>query len=443
MIIGLRKTSPYIKCALTFAVFASSALYAEKPSNTAVAKAISVEFQDRPLQTRRLIARSLDMNGMWCVVDTEFYPNGDAKFYRRFGCTLNTGGMKLVPGAYVVQGELSNVVSPGSILRAKQIVFGSERVEIDLSEGNDEHSYAKIKLMLGKGYDAQPVNQVLDFINTIFVLPDIEQRVSVERVYRDALAKLADAKTLSSRASDDDERLQALKLMAQSYKILGGSRDQLHQLNDPLVSSDSADYSVLATQADEAIPKLEASAATVRAEKQEAARRGRITQNKAAYASCIATSALNLQALDRSKGLSEQEMSQRGQMIATLHGELALCQQFETALKGDGVADVDQHRALVNDFAHLKRVEDGTASLKAKAQYQGLANQYAPMASKLIQLRNAFIAAFGTPQEASTKAALTAHIRAMIDNREQAEAAGDPAAPKQLVTLQQELQRYR
>lgn len=440
----IAKKASAIAVVLITCSMSSFSAFAEKPSRSAVAKTFDAELKGKFLYTKRELPYEFIKDNSKRWVDTEFYPSGETKYMARFGgiSTIN-GGITFDRGGYVSRNEISTAIDAGTQIKVTQIVYGEDRIEVWVCNAQNSASCAKAKLMLGKGYDGQPIGPILEFTNTVFTLPDIEAKVALERDYTTQKSSFDVINTQLARSQNDPQKLQALQSLESICDQLAISKGKLQSNGDTIANGDTTDYAAMARTTKESRTALEEKIAIARKAREKVRSDARIAQEHITVSDCARDLTQHLDNLDKIRGNKPADIAMKTQLVELAGQKLQACTQAQTALAADGSNEPEADRAIAEAPAHLKRFESALASARARAQFQAFETQYAAMNSQLADLEKKLIPAFATPQEGAIRHDIISHLEAMIANREQAKLAGDPVAGPQIPALQAKLKKYQ
>jgi hypothetical protein len=120
-------------------------------------------------------------------------------------------------GMYIDAGRIDNMHSQGSPVDIKRVEAKPDRIEIQLlaTEQSGDDAYGKIKLMLGKGYESQTLQQLETILAQVVEIPrirDLEPRQIAYQLVEDEIAAME--ASLSAEYSAQQNVDNATKLLA-------------------------------------------------------------------------------------------------------------------------------------------------------------------------------------------------------------------------------------
>jgi hypothetical protein len=173
------------------------------------------------------------------LVDTEITEESGPRYFLRADrfmnirhCSNPAGRieMTLVSGNYIDSGMITHMYGSGSRVIVKLVEAKSDRIEIQLTPDgafSGDDAYAKLKLMLGKGYESRSLEQIEIVLARVLILPRINS-IQTERVRlrkgQDRIAQLEHE--LATERSAEVRVDKATRLIAQ-YQEQVGAQERL------------------------------------------------------------------------------------------------------------------------------------------------------------------------------------------------------------------------
>ncbi len=186
------------------------------------------------------------------LVDTEISEVSGPRYFLRADRFMNTRHCEnpagrievtLVSGDYIESGMITHMHGSGSSVIVKQVEAKSDRIELQLttdgaSSGDD--SYAKLKLMLGKGYESQSLEQIEMVLARALILPRLDQ-IQAERESLEELKSSISSLERELAADRSAERRidESTRLLAQ-YQEQASTQKRLNTVAFEPVSVDQS-----------------------------------------------------------------------------------------------------------------------------------------------------------------------------------------------------------
>jgi len=185
------------------------------------------------------------------LVDTEIGEEGGIRYFLRADrfmnirhCTGSAGRveMTLATGNYIDSSLVTHMYFRGSRATVKSIDAKPDRIEIQLSPDgahSGDDAYAKVKLMLGKGYESRRLEQIELVLANALVLPRIETiRAETARLdsVRSAISELERELTTERTA---EGRVDKASQLVNQYQGLVSAEERLNKVAFQPVSVDS------------------------------------------------------------------------------------------------------------------------------------------------------------------------------------------------------------
>jgi len=417
---------------------AVSAVPAEKKQSPLQGR-LESEFLGKSFETKIRLGSYVRLaSDCFRLIDTEYSTGGTVRYQARRGCYLQTGKLgrePFAPNFYVDSGKITKAVSPGAKVSVGKIDLMDDRVELWLAadlRGHPVDSYAKIKFMVGKGYQGWDYEKLVDVIAQALRVESRERVATLEADFADLKSKLGEAEARHRAAAGPaTERLQTASHLRDLLQ-------QMAQNRSAWISAGRADpeagtYLERASALDAEITKLQAEARSERVE----ATRARLRANAAEAAKLKAV-------LEQQPPATLPEWEQRSQSLKDYRRLLDERRPLYAALEKEGEAglsaDLEKWQQELKDTERLK---DSLAREQQTIQLARLSAEYRDMARKRAQLLDAYTRGFGSAQERPALQALIAHLEQMRQNRTAAQQLGDSAAATELSRLQAEIDKFR
>lgn len=420
--------------AVGLALFTASLSPAKKPSSPLLSQ-LQEEFQGKEFTTKVALGSSTsvaysDGQSETRLVDTEAYPNGSIRYLVRRG--LRLGG----PGAgnfYLPLDQVDSTLSAGTRVRVTRLEMREDRIEF-LLKGGPGNAYAKLKVMLGKGFeDSYDMDKVLTVVSAALRLERFEQLQALKAEYPQLKQKLAAVEgAFKSSPTDPRSRLDAARQL----------QDVLRQLLENRKSYDSLTATLQDPEADQYGREAAELGKTVEALDQEA-KKERAAEIKQALKSEEEQSArLKSQLQPKPSSVAEWEsaMDLQKRLYETVTHRQALLQEL-TQL-GEP-APAEESAAIQNDVAEGQRIRDALQSQRRALDLADLDARYGEMDRNRKQLMDSYTRAFGTPRQRAEGEKLALHLHQMWENRTAADNLGSDRAKGQAATLQKDIERLK
>ena len=422
-----------VKCLLLLLLLASP-VWAKKPP-TPLLSQLESEFAGKEFTTKVPFGNSVHVSYTdgateKRLVDTEISPDGSVQYLVRRGIRL-TG-----PGSgnfYVELRKIDSTLAMGSRVRVLKVEMRDDRIELLLSGTND--AYAKLKVILGKGFEGSyNLEAVLGIVSRALRLERFERLQTLKAEYPQLKEKLATAESRYKTAQGDARsRLQAAQQFQSALQELVKNRTDYDSLTQTASDPERDQYARQAADLEKSIQALDQEAnkqraeeirKTLSAEAEEAAQiRAQLRQKKPGS---LAEWEQQMASLQRWEELLHHRQ--------TLHGELA-----ET---GEG-APASETTALQQGFQEIQTLRAALEGQRQALRLAELDNQYREMDRQRRQLMDAYTRAFGTPRQRPEGEKLYIHLHQMNENRTEAQHLGSEQAAGQAAGLQKEMDRLQ
>jgi TonB family protein len=326
----------------------------------------------------------------------------------------------------------------GERVRVTKIQLMDDRIEFWLN-GSEQRgvagTYAKIKLMLGKGFEASyDRDGIVAVVSNVLYLERYERMQALKSGYPQLKEKLATAESRYKAAQGDARsRVQAAQQFQSALQELVKNRTDYDSLTQTASDPERDQYARQAADLEKSIQALDQEAKKQRAEE--------IRKTLSAEAEEAAHIRAQLrQKKPGSLAEWEQQMAflQRWEELLhrcqTLHGELA-----ET---GEG-APASETAALQQGFQEIQTLRAALEGQRQTLRLVELDNQYREMDRQRRQLMDAYTRVFGTPRQRPGGEKLYIHLHQMNENRTEAQHLGSEQAAGQAAGLQKEMDRLQ
>jgi hypothetical protein len=390
-------------------------------------------------------------------VDTEIDEEGGVQYYLRADrlnihwCenSLGNPGDTLLTGLHIPPDLISTMHHPGEVVTVKQVDPKGDRIEIQLiASGSGDESYAKLKLMLGKGYDARTIEQIETALAHALTLPRIQ---GIESAKMQLSTIRNDIQHLEGdlRSQKADLRLAAATQLPRLYDDESNAFKAVNQIAFTTISQSQHTYSIAALK-----QIREAAAVQVQHGEVEAAAQAYSTSKSSMNSAC--------HDLPNSPATTRAELNWQTNLVKSVTGKLAAFYAARAALLtlGQSVPDDDDayykqcsalSATLARTFAaaeqQVLKAEAAAAEVQRKkqaaAQLVALNVEYRQCQSERADLDTKLITVMGTSDEYSTFYQYRVLLQRMINNRQQAFSLGDKPAEGQIRTLTEQLQKLR
>lgn len=431
-------TRHWIRVAIAVAVLVSP-VAADKKSDALRAR-LNSEFVGKSYSTKILLGSfwsyfdSSVQRNCTRLIDTEFSSDGSIKYLARHGC-LEISLSMLPSASYIRPDVITGVQKPGTTVWVRKIDLKDDRIEFLLStqpNSNAFATYAKIKFMLGRGYQDWEYKVLVGVFARALRIESFERLLTLEAdvaALKDKLptaeasyhAATGPASAKLKAARDLRDLLAKLAQNQSAYSAAGGTR------------ADSADYLGRAKSLDVEIASLEAEA-----KKEEVAKlRVRLQAN--------ISEATQIKAVLRKEPpapATVTEWQRRSEALAryqrVLQEREILCSDLQAA--GEPVPETDLEK-LNQEEQEATHYGEALERDRQRAQLGEVNSEYREMGRRRVQLLDAYTKAFGTPQERPALQALIAHLRRMSENRRTASKLGSATAANEAAQIEREIDK--
>lgn len=415
------------------------AVAAEKKKQSPLQGRLEAEFVGKSFQTKIRLGNYVRLaSDCFRLIDTEYSAVGTIAYQARRGCYLETGALgrePFAPNFYVDPTKMTQAVSPGATVSVAKIDLMDNRVEFWLVSGSRRRtvdSYAKIKFMLGKGYQDWDYDRLLGVIAQALRVQSLERAGALEAEFAELKSKLGEAEARYRAASGSPaERLQAASQLREVLGKIAQNRSAWISTGHP--DPEAAAYSERASRVDADITKLQAEARMERVE----ATRASLRTNAAEAAKLKAV-------LEPPPPATLLEWERRSQSLKDYRRLLDERRPLYAVLEKEGEANIaGELDKLQQEMKDTGRLEGSLAGERRAIQLAELNAEYREMTRKRAQLLDAYSRGFGSAQERLALQALIAHLERMRQNRVAAQNLGDSVAANDIPRLQAEIDKFR
>jgi hypothetical protein len=416
-----------IRVVALLAVFSiTAALHAEKSSP--LLTNLNSEFLGKSFQTKLKVGSNAtgltdSSNEQRHLIDTEVDINGDVKYLAR----------GLWPTLRISQDRVTALFAPGTPLWVWKIELKDDRIEFSLSSSETTHTvatYAKLKFMLGKGYESWDYGRIEGVIANSLRIEHLEKLAQLKADYTDLTRQLEAAKLTDSSVSAKDLDGQI------------SSKQHLQVLYEKLVANRLEIASMGQSDTESATFRKEADAIRIDVAQLQEQRKSQRRAELAANATAVRQRYVSLkQRISTTPSNNKLQLQHRQDDIAAakkILGDLKSNYTQQQAL-GFLVPPADLSW-LDMESKTLDSLLADVPNMEARLNLNALEVQYKAMEQKRNALQAAYMKAAGTPDQTAAADALKKHLRLMYDNRIAAERAGSKSAKQQAAGLQMVMQ---
>ena len=366
------------------------------------------------------------------AVDTELEPDGSVRYYARVGCC------PLTAGSYVGREAITLALNIPSQVRVTRLSFLNDRIEIMLA-GVQAGEYAKLKLMLGRGYERRwDADELLRLVARALRIEKIEQEEKLEAEFRSLQENIQAAENVSrALVNEPHRRLEALGQLRGYLEAIRKNR-----LAYAALTGRQVDISAYGSRLNSLEPEIAAAKESI-VKREEEARRERIaslTRQVEAVKEEIAAIRARLSgepaSLDELEARSEDVKRWRTLVDKTRELVLALGSEgWESA--GAALAEIRQQ------LAEVERTGAALENLRAPLHLAELEREYSQMGKERLRLLDSYTRSFGTPQQERERMRLLGLLQQMRSNRANAAQLGSKRAAEQILELLKEIERIK
>ena len=421
-----------VKCLLLLLLLASP-VWARERASPLLAQ-LEAEFKGKEFSTKVALGNSIKVSyadGMTekRLIDTEISPDGSVQYLVRRGIRL------IGPGSgnfYVSLQKIDSTVAVGSRVRVLKVEMRDDRIELLLSGTND--AYAKLKVILGKGFEGSyNLEAVLGIVSRALRLERFERLQTLKAEYPQLKEKLATAEGRYKAAQGDARsRLQTAQQFQSALQELVKNRTDYDSLTQTASDPERDQYARQAADLEETIQALDQEAKKRRAEE--------IKKSLSVEAEEAGQIKAQLQRKPSSLSEWEQQNAALARWEELLHHRQTL--HSELAETGE-VAPASETAALQQGFEEIQTLRAGLEGQRQALRLAELDNQYREMDRQRRQLMDAYTRAFGTPRQRPAGEKLYIHLHQMNENRTEAQHLGSEQAAGQAAGLQKEMDRVQ
>jgi hypothetical protein len=366
------------------------------------------------------------------AVDTELEPDGPVRYYARVGCC------PLTAGSYVGLGAISLALNVGSRVRVTRVSFLNDRIEILLA-GVPGGEYAKLKLMLGRGYERRwDADQLLRLVGRALRIERVEQEEKLEAEFRSLQRKIEMAeKAITALVTKPHERLEALGELRASLEEIIKNRLAYQALTGRQV-----DISGYSSRLSSLEPEIAAAKEAV-VKREEEARRERIA-SLARQLDAVKEEIAAVRRRLSGEPVSLQELEARTEDLKRWRALVEKMRELMLALGSEGWESVGAALAEIpKQLAEVERTEAGLENLRGPLRLAELEREYSQMEKERLRLLDSYTRAFGTPEQERERMRLLEHLQRMHRNRGNAVQLGSKRAAEQILRLSKEIERIK
>jgi hypothetical protein len=413
------------------------------------------------------------------LVDTEIDPQGGTRYLLRAdrfmnvtNCPQPLGRTASMYGDYIPAKMVSRMYPAGSAATVKTIEAKPDRIEILLlPEGAlaGDNAYAKLKLMLGKGYESLSLEQVETALAQGIRMTRIESiqqlRASLDNVNR----SIANLERQLATERDPATRVIVAGSLLTGYQEQAGVVDRLNAVAfEPVPAgrgaSRVAELNTIIAQEQrqvqaEKIQKASAKYSTAMLAMKQTC--GRIGREPAGNLSELDHQDLVVQTAQTDLGHfveARQEMMTLGQPIPPADDQFSLSCNADAARAADRSArqrpelvqqeakEAERRRQQEAEAAEQRRQQEAEAAeqrrrQQVRAEIADLTDEFAKMKQERAAYDTKLMGALGGQGQSTVFAEYRAHLRRMIANRQQALKLGDDAAQAEIASLENDLKK--
>jgi len=402
-------------------------LSAQKKAVGPLRSQVEAEFAGKEFQTKivfgSLFSERLSTGEtVTRAVDTELSPSGEVRYYAR---------ALLVRGFHIKPESISLTLPAGSRVLVKKVEFMGDRIELQFS-GTRGNEYAKLKLMLGKGYEQRlDFNGVVRVIARALRIERLERQQALESEFEALKERMATAEAnMRSFATETDRRLEAMEDLRRTLEQLKQNRSAYASLTGQ--SLDTSEYSARVAELDRAIPAL----------KEEAKKRriAAVRRDLKAHEDRVAGLRAGLQTKPASLKQWETQMD----LLKRWDESLSRIQNLHLQMAAEGEpATPAEVTALAKNLQEARDAQKTLENMRRELQLVEMDNDYKEMERTRLQLLDSYTRAFGTTNQRREAARVLAHLELMYKNRTAAVEMGSKEAAAQAARLLKELERVK
>jgi hypothetical protein len=372
------------------------------------------------------------------LIDTEFSPNGTIQYQARKGCFSTTGGIEgdlFSPNFYVDPSKITRAMPEGTNVWVGKIDVKDNRIEVWLTSTVNAatiDSYAKIKFMLGNGYQNWEYETLIGVLSRALYIEAYERIATLNAQYERLQTQLASAETRYQAAAglSATVKLDAARDLSNTLRHIIENRSAY--ISTGRSDTNSPRYTDRASALDTEIAKLETES---RRERAQQARAQLLVSN---------SQAAKLKTLLQGKPSTLADWQHLSQTLDEYRRLLYEQQTLHQAIAGSGdTVSPTELAQLQQDFRDAEAMGQSLSRDRQQLQVAQLNAEYRELERKRIQLLDSYTKAFGSAQERPALQALIAHLERMYDNRMSAQQLGNTAASSQAVHLRSEIDKFK
>jgi hypothetical protein len=403
----------------------TAALHAEKSSP--LLTNLNSEFLGKSFQTKLKVGSNAtgltdSSNEQRHLIDTEVDINGDVKYLAR----------GLWPPLRISQDRVTALFAPGTPLWVWKIELKDDRIEFSLSSSETTHTvatYAKLKFMLGKGYESWDYGRIEAIIANSLRIEHLEKLAQLKADYTDLKRQLEAAKSTDSSvpAKDLDGQISSKQHLQVLYEKLVANRLEIASMGQS--DTESATF------------RKEADAIRIDVAHLQEQRKSQRRAELAANATAVKEQYVSLKQRISTTPSNKLHLQHRQDDIAAAKKILGDLKSNYTQQQALGfLVPPSDLSWLDTESKTLDSLLADVPNMEARLNLNALEVQYKAMEQKRTALQAAYMKAAGTPDQTAAADALKKHLRLMYDNRIAAEHAGSKGAKQQAAGLQMVMQ---
>jgi hypothetical protein len=363
------------------------------------------------------------------LIDTELQPNGRIQYRVR--------GILRAGGFYVPLSQVDSALPVGRRVQITKIEMMDDRIEFWLNGSEQRRpagAYAKIKLVLGKGFEASyDRDAVIAVISKVLFIERYERLQALRSEYPELKVKLATAQGRFKTAQGNaPSQLQGARELQNALQALVKNRTDYDSLTQTLNDPEKDQYTREAADLEKTIAALDQETKKQRSEE--------IRKALTAEAEEAGQIKAQLQRKPGSFPEWEQQMTSLGRWEQTLNRQQSLHRELEGMGEPVAAADV---AVLQQGFEEIQTLRGALEGQRQALQLADLDNQYQLMDRARRQLTDAYTRAFGTARQRPEGEKLFLHLHEMRQNREAAQKLGSDQALGQGASLAKDMERLQ
>lgn len=392
------------------------------------------------------------------LVDTEIDPQNGTRYFLRADRFMNVtqcpnprGRIESLGGDYIDTRMISSMYAAGSSAVVKSIEAKPDRIEIQLQPQGalaGDQAYAKIKLMLGKGYDSLGLEKIEMALAQGIRMPRIEAIQELRGTLDQVNQSIQSGEQRLTATADVPTKITLAKELLDSYGTQKQTEERLNEVafEKVQVQQNSARVAELNRVINDGQQQIQAEKVARASAKYSSA----INAARQACEAMPRTSARSLADLDRASSSIRSAQTALSQLTEAKQGMVALGQGVPAeddqlssscgAEAANGANRIEKQKpelieaeSRAAEKHHRQQVGDAIRNLRA--DFNKMKQERAGFDSKLM-------GALGQ-DESAVFAEYRAHLQRMVWNRQQALQLGDKEARTEISSLQDDLKKLR